>query len=528
MKTRKAILALGLALVLLLFAACGGQSSSAAGTDAADTPEATGSAPAQGSGNGTSDPEQLGGEETTDIRFLFFDLMGKGEAHGDRIVEAINALTGPQIGVHVAIQWMSMGDWNTQAQLSIASGERVDVMSLCVGANVTAMAASSQLTDLTPYLAEYAPEMLALMGDYISAYTIDGRVYGVPAYRSYCTNSYIVMRADLLDELNLTQQAKDMKTWSEFEQILDAVKNAYGGQGIYPISNGASLSIVSTTSTLRGGDSFAETEVFDYLSDTTGVVYTDAEGHIGLRQAQPGYVEELERVRSWYEQGWVYPDSSFNQEGGVSLMQQGVVFCGIYASEYGVETSYKNMTTYDCVCTQISPGMISTSTLTAWGVGVPVTAEEPEAAVKFINMLYTSKDLMNLLVRGEEGVDYEVVDGQAQQLSENVYKEYDWGLGNNLLITPMMGNGADYCERVKALNDAAPLSAYLGFTLDSSGLDLYISQITAVTDQYAGALQCGLYTEADYQEYLAKLEAADVGGYLEKIQAQLDAWPAQQ
>ena len=37
---------------------------------------------------------------------------------------------------------------------------------------------------------------------------------------------------------------------------------------------------------------------------------------------------------------------------------------------------------------------------------------------------------------------------------------------------------------------------------------LLISQISAVSDQYAQTLGCGGYTEELYQEYIAKLEAA--------------------
>ena len=59
-------------------------------------------------------------------------------------------------------------------------------------------------------------------------------------------------------------------------------------------------------------------------------------------------------------------------------------------------------------------------------------------------------------------------------------------------------------------------------------MDLVMSQISAVTDQYKCAIQCGGYTEESYQEYLAKLETAGVQDYLNAVQAQLDAWLAEQ
>ena len=99
-------------------------------------------------------------------------------------------------------------------------------------------------------------------------------------------------------------------------------------------------------------------------------------------------------------------------------------------------------------------------------------------------------------------------------------------LGNNLLTLPMIGNGKDFYDKVKAGIDGAKLSKYLGFVLDSSEMSLVISQISAVNDQYRTTMQCGGYTEEYLQEYLSKLEAAGAQEYLDGVQAQLDAWLA--
>ena len=169
--------------------------------------------------------------------------------------------------------------------------------------------------------------------------------------------------------------------------------------------------------------------------------------------------------------------------------------------------------------------MIMTSTLTAWGIGVPITSEEPEAACKLINMLYTNEDLMRIFVNGIEGEDYEIVDNVAQQ-KEGMYSNGNFILGNNLLAIPLVGNDPDMYEQIKAENDAAQLSPYLGFTLDNSELELLTSQLTAVTDQYSCYMSCGAYSDADYAEYLDKLNAAGVQEYLDAVQAQLTAWLA--
>ena len=131
---------------------------------------------------------------------------------------------------------------------------------------------------------------------------------------------------------------------------------------------------------------------------------------------------------------------------------------------------------------------------------------------------------MNLLVRGEENVDYTVENGEATRI-ENQYFGADYICGNNTLLIPLAGNGADYYERVKEMNASAELSPYLGFALNlTDDMNLQISQISAVTDQYRQTIQCGGYTEEMYQEYLEKLEVAGVYDYLDAVAQQVTAW----
>jgi putative aldouronate transport system substrate-binding protein len=136
---------------------------------------------------------------------------------------------------------------------------------------------------------------------------------------------------------------------------------------------------------------------------------------------------------------------------------------------------------------------------------------------------------MNLITRGQEGVDYRLVDGECvYDLAEtgHYYYEADFLIGNNLLTHPVQGQGADYFKEIKAINDAATISPYLGFVFDTTGLDLTIANLTAVGDQYSADLGSGNYTPELFAECKAKYEAAGVHDYIAETQKQLDAWMA--
>jgi len=287
--------------------------------------------------------------------------------------------------------------------------------------------------------------------------------------------------------------------------------------------------IISNSGSVLAGDAFFYNDsldgvTYDTLSESASVVYTDQDGNVSLKFKEDVWVDNAKMVASWNEKGYIYADSIINTTlSGNDLFNQGLTFSLICASEFGVENSgnYK----FPAVARQISQPLLRTSNLATWGMAVPITAEEPEAACKFLNMLYTSKELMNLLVNGEEGVDYDVVDGQVSR-KENAYSSGNFVFGNNMLLIPGMGQGADFNEVVAEMMTKMEESKYLGFTVNNADLDNYISQLTAVNDQYVSSMNGGLYTDDLYNEYMSKLETAQVDEYIEKVQQQLTAWLA--
>ena len=287
--------------------------------------------------------------------------------------------------------------------------------------------------------------------------------------------------------------------------------------------------IISNSGSVLAGDAFFYNDsldgiTYDTLSESASVVYTDQEGHVSLKFKEDVWVDNAKMVASWNDKGYIYADSIINTTlSGNDLFNQGLTFSLICASEFGVENSGNYV--FPAVARQISQPMLRTSNLATWGMAVPITAEEPAAACKFLNMLYTSKELMNLLVNGEEGVDYDVVDGQVSR-KENAYSSGNFVFGNNMLLIPGMGQGADFNEVVSDMMSKMTNSKYLGFSMNNAELENYISALTAINDQYASSMNGGLYTDELYNEYMAKLEAAQVDEYIEKVQEQLDAWLA--
>lgn len=540
MNRKKAILAVVLiaALVCTMFAACQktpaepSNSTPSSNQTPADTQPSNNEKPTTPEPNDTQETQQPEEpeepEEITEIVWRFYDLRMVAADYGDHVWDAVNELLERKLNIHATIQPVIAADYNSAFNMSIAGGEEIDMVGLTGRLRCSAAYSNKQIIDITDLLAEHAPEANAMTKDYTGAFTYNGRLYAVPTIRNLCTNGYICMRKDLLDEIGMTEKAQNMESWSEFEEILAAATERFAPEGIYAISKGAQWSVATAESgAFAGGDRFEDSIVYDSLGDTLFMIATDMDGHVFNVQATQYYEDECKRVRDWFDKGWVYPDAGLTDIHGDELIKQGVGMTTIQNSEAGVEITKGAAMGYELICKQWFTGMLSTSTLATWGIAIPITAEEPVAALKVINQLYTDPELMNLIMWGVEGVDYDIVDDQVKHIEDGHYYEADFMIGNNTLLIPLYGNGADYYEKVKVANAAATRSPYMGFAIDTTDMDQLIGTLNAVRDEFRAQMNCGAYTPEGYQNYLAKLDAAGIDDYVGRFQSQLDAWMAE-
>ena len=524
-KKRLLALILAAALLTVLLGACGSQEE----PDSVPQP-----------GNSQQDPNGTGGmetqpgqpEELTELTFWYYDLYNHG-SHGQKIIDAVNEITEPLLGIRMSIEWFDAGSYTTQLGLAIADGTVIDLISIMPAppTSVATLHASGKLMEIDALLQEYAPQAYGMMEPYLSAYSYEGGVFGIPARKNWASNKYIMMREDVLQELGLYDFAAQMTTWSEYEQVMQQVMEAKGGSGMYALGRAKGNSV-----TIGGGywpmagERFDEYSAYDSLGDSLGLVSTDDAGNVGSYWADPRTVAECERLADWNARGYIWPDSAFSDTDGDDLVSGGVIFSKMEGGEIGVETRQRANCDTEMLCVQICDGYISTSSVTSWGLAIPITSEEPEAACRFIDQLYTNAELLNILLLGIEGEDYVFLPSGEVDYPEGLdsnsveYHQADWMFGNQSLVHVWAGDGADYRQRAEEANAACDVSPYLGFTVNSTELETQIATLSAVLDQYQASMRCGLYTQQSYEEFLSKLETAGLQAYLDAFQLQLDAW----
>lgn len=529
MKLRKlaSILLVG-AMASALLAGCG---SAATEEEAAPGGNAGTSAEAE-----TEEAEAFTGfDETENIEM--YGLSFYGDNGLTEVMDAVNAITEEQINVHVNFTPMDVATYMEQIGLMLSGGESFDlVMATAIPVvSFGTMQSQNQLMDITEYMDEYAPELLEKMEEYMPATTVDGKIYGVPCYRIYNSSYYVIMRKDVLDQLNLTEQAQAIASWSDFKAILEQVRDA---QDSLPedMRTNAMISNQDAQGTVFTGqysdiaaDAFADDFGFETLSDTNKIIYVDEEGKVQNYFATDDYRATVERAHEWHEAGLIYKDAATSDETGDTLMRNGITFSYVVTSEIGVEQAKAAATGREIIAVPIHEIPVQTSVGNQWAWCVPTTSEHPEAAVAFLNLWYNSPELENLFVFGIEGRDYELNDaGEAVLKEDHQWQWDDFFSGDQFLAYPKEGSGADFREVSKASLDEATISPYYGCTVNTDPIANELTALSNVLKKYEAGLESGTTDPSGIDQMLSELESSGMQTVLDYYQEQLDAWLAEQ
>ncbi len=454
----------------------------------------------------------------------------------DPIVEAINEITEEEIGVHVNMTFYDPGAYATQVPMEIQADGNLDLIMYTPipGSGFQSFYRQGQLVDITDYLEEYGQGVTEALGTLVDGTkSPDGRIYGVASNRVLGSSLYIIMKTDVLEELGLLEKAENMTSWTEFEEILKEVvdKTDLAGIGNSDVAG----STFAVAPYFLGSDSFAENHGFDTLGDTNYLVAADVEGHVESYFGSEEYAKAVERAQKWYDEGLVYKDAAFSQTYNIHLLKSGTCFSTLSAAELGGEEISEAICGFDLTYVKVADSVCGTDATYKFGFAVPVCAADSEAAVKFLNMLYTNSDIENMLAWGLEGRDWVEKDGEAVypdgvDSDSCQYHMGDYLNGNQFITIPWEGSGADLREVQQAYQDELIYSPFMGFAADTEAITEAATACFGIIEQYRKQLSSG--SSGDWEGVLAemngKLEASGIASIVETYQTQLDEWVAEQ
>ena len=503
MKKRILALALGAALSISLLAGCGGSVSGNVG------------------GNATAGGDAGSGGDAAKTVTINMTTMGIGNlADAKAVQDAVKAISVPEIGVELNWTVLDIGQWFEQYNLILSGSEAVDLLPNFGGvAQGVAQGSFLELEDLYAQygqgISQYYPEKFAQAG------YIDGHLYGIAPQKDFAATKNITYREDIIKELGI--DVSNVKTLADWTPVLAAVHEAYPEMYGF-VSNGGN--------SLNQFDNYN----WDTLTDGLGVLMDYGQNTTVTNLYETELYEELCRtMREWYVAGYTDRDTATSTQTGSDLMKAGKAFCTISTGNPGTEAEYETNTGYDCGTIALTNPLSGTGNVTAMMWAIPSFAKQPEAAMKFLNLMYTNKEVSDLLNYGILGTHYEVKDDGSYDYvggdgSNCAYHpEMTWIWPNSYIGGHWTGREADLGDRMTTFNNEALASKAMGFVYSNSAVTNEVTACSNVVRQYAYGLETG---SVDIDEVLPQFQKALKDAGIEKIiaekQTQLDAWLGQQ
>jgi putative aldouronate transport system substrate-binding protein len=432
------------------------------------------------------------------------------------VQEEINKIAKEKINATIKLVPINGANYQQQTNLMLTGNEKLDLLVTSSFFGYNTQAAKGQLVALDDLLKSNGKDILEVLPEHLlEGNKVNGEIFGIPSMRDWGSYYGYIMRKDIVEKYNI--DLSQVKTVTDLDAVFKIVKE--NEPTLTPIVNTGQGSTVTTV--LAGGK-------FDVLGDSLGAVSFKTEKMVNMFE-EPEYVNAVELARKWFQAGYVLKDSATSQEASANIVKAGKGFGYFSHMKPGFEVQEKGITGHEMVSVKLSDVYSYTDAATGFNLSIARNSQNPEKAMEVINLLYTDKDVMNLLANGIEGKHYEVkpegVISLPEGVTESNYVFGQWQIGNNFLTYPWEGNDSDYWEQMKQHNDSAIFSPAFGFTFNPDPVKTEVAAAMNVLNQYRVGIETGtLDPDKSLPEFNKKLKDAGLEKIIAEKQKQYDEW----
>ena len=475
--------------------------------------------------------------------FEYIEFYDQDDAARAAVQDAINEYMIPNYQIEVELLPVSFAEYQQTTQLMLSGGDPLDVIPIFYP-YAPSWINMGGIYDMYEFMeTEDAQKIIDALGSYETATVgnVNGVLFGFPANKESVELGGLCMRADICDELGLTEKynldAENSDTytgksirWSEAEEIFAAVKEAH--PEMYPLY-------------LYNSSQYNRFTEFDNMVDFFGVLDIledrDSTTIVNMFETEQ-FKDYVTMMADWYDKGYIYPDAATDTQGTATMMKSGNTFSYATAIKPGFLAEANSANGCKCYVLYINPtddGYLTTTNISFFDTGIAYNSQDPEMAFKFISAMYSDPTFYNLWQYGIEGVNYQLlddgtayfVDGE-DGMNYKYHQNSGWCLGNQFM-SYVWNDGtktADYWELLKSHNDWAFYPKSYGFMWDSSDYSTEVTALTNAYETYRATLETGSEGSANLESTLQALNDALYAAGLEDVMAakqeQFDEWLA--
>ncbi|MGN1020547.1 MAG: DUF3502 domain-containing protein [Aristaeellaceae bacterium] len=462
--------------------------------------------------------------------------MGAAPACGmDRFYEELDALTVPELGIRVRVEYIPWGQEGIRLSRVIQNGE-ADI--LCGGAwsYYSDYAQKNAFVDLEPLLDVVPALKQALMDfagpEYLSIVGTNGGLYGIPEMISAPTIYGVLYREDL----RLAWGLEELTDFDALERYL--YRAAQEGYDAPVCDEGIMYHLWNL---IAGNRYMFIPNMGDHF-----VVRLEDPGHACLWYEMPEYRQCLEILQRWYQDGIVRQDILVGMQRENTADMALDRMCIDMTSHLDAVDKYYIPVIMDAnpdyqlrflPCGMLAEGFpyykgMPSSTM----VSISSRSASCGEALRFIEKVFTDERYAHLVRYGVEGLNYVNQGGSLSYegiASDNIHRSWT-GMNNDLFKLP---SASAYPSWNESLQQARGFVAdqmalqntrdpFAGFSCDMTQCRTALETFTELVSGKWRMLNCGVTAsvEEDLAGMLAALHDAGSEEVLADLNGQLAAW----
>lgn len=442
------------------------------------------------------------------------------------VEDEINKILEKEIGAKVKLNYFDWASYKDKQQLRLNSGQVSDVEFSPKWWGFDNYVAKKAFLELDELLEKEGADIKAnIYPAYLEAPKFDGKLYGIPTNKDMTGVGGILLNKELVDKYGFDLDS--VKTPRDLEPMFDVIKEKEPGITPFVTSKGDHAHYFMFN--------FYETIIQPEIP--IGQKKTDGAPKILNLIETPEYKEIITMTREWYKKGYLNKDAATIKDimpfkTNKKAFAWGEQLKPGKAEEMAAQLGYDliQLVPYE----NIKP-YATTADLTNSMLAIPRTSKNPEKAMAFINMLFKSKEVKNLLSWGIEGKHYKKVNDNQIDFADGVTAEtsgytglVQWSMGGNQFLDYLwVTEKPDKWEKMKEFNDSAIISQTVGWTFNQESVKTEIASLVATGKDYGEPLGSGI-VDFDVQQpkFMEALKAGNIDKVIEEVQKQADEFLA--